>query len=98
MASQARLEASGTTKFSLLAAAAGKASSATASTSASLFGIRSEIAARLNRDGIPSPSGGEWNHQVFIAGGGSGKGIIGNRIYIGELVWNPIGDRCPTES
>ncbi len=47
-----------------------------------------EIAARLNRDGIPSPSGGKWNHTVFIAGGGNGKGIIGNPIYIGELVWN----------
>lgn len=47
-----------------------------------------EIAARLNRDGIPSPSGGKWNHTVFIAGGGSGKGMIGNPIYIGELVWN----------
>jgi site-specific DNA recombinase len=47
-----------------------------------------EIAAGLNRDGILSPSGGKWNHTVFIAGGGNGKGIIGNRIYIGELVWN----------
>jgi site-specific DNA recombinase len=47
-----------------------------------------EIAARLNRDGIKSPTGGKWNHTVFIAGGGNGKGIIGNRIYIGELVWN----------
>lgn len=47
-----------------------------------------EIAARLNRDGIPSPSGGKWNHTTFIAGGGNGKGIIGNPIYIGELVWN----------
>ena len=46
------------------------------------------IAAGLNRDGIPSPSGGEWNHTVFIAGGGSAKGMIGNRIYVGELVWN----------
>lgn len=47
-----------------------------------------EIAAGLNRDGILSPSGGKWNHTVFIAGGGNGKGIIGNPIYIGELVWN----------
>jgi DNA invertase Pin-like site-specific DNA recombinase len=46
------------------------------------------IAAGLNRDGILSPSGGKWNHTVFIAGGGNGKGIIGNRIYIGENVWN----------
>lgn len=47
-----------------------------------------DIAANLNADGIPSPSGGLWNHQAFGAGGGSGKGILGNRIYIGELVWN----------
>jgi DNA invertase Pin-like site-specific DNA recombinase len=47
-----------------------------------------EIAARLNAEGIPSPSGGKWNHQVFIAGGGNAKGMIGNRIYIGELFWN----------
>jgi site-specific DNA recombinase len=47
-----------------------------------------DIAARLNADGIPSPAGGLWNHQAFGAGGGSGKGILGNRIYIGELVWN----------
>jgi len=47
-----------------------------------------EIAGRLNRNAIPSPSGSAWNHTVFIAGGGSGRGIIGNRIYVGELVWN----------
>lgn len=46
-----------------------------------------EIAGRLNRNAIPSPSGSAWNHTVFIAGGGSGRGIIGNRIYVGELVW-----------
>jgi site-specific DNA recombinase len=47
-----------------------------------------DIATRLNAEGIPSPSGGLWNHQGFGAGGGSGKGILGNRIYIGEAVWN----------
>ena len=47
-----------------------------------------EIAARLNAEGIPSPSGGKWNHQVFIAGGGNGKGIISNPIYVGRLTWN----------
>jgi len=41
-----------------------------------------EIAGRLNRNAIPSPSGSAWNHTVFIAGGGSGRGIIGNRIYV----------------
>ncbi len=47
-----------------------------------------EIAARLNQEGIASPSGGAWNHTVFIAGGGNSKGIISNPIYIGKLVWN----------
>jgi site-specific DNA recombinase len=47
-----------------------------------------EMAARLNAEGILSPSGGKWNHQVFTAGGGNGKGIIGNEIYRGKLVWN----------
>jgi DNA invertase Pin-like site-specific DNA recombinase len=47
-----------------------------------------EIAARLNAEGIPSPSGGLWNHQVFIAGGGNGKGMISNAIYVGRLHWN----------
>jgi DNA invertase Pin-like site-specific DNA recombinase len=47
-----------------------------------------EIAARLNAEGIPSPSGGLWNHQVFIAGGGNGKGMVSNAIYIGQLHWN----------
>jgi site-specific DNA recombinase len=47
-----------------------------------------EIAVRLNREGIPGPAGGKWNHQGFTAGSGSGKGMISNPIYIGELVWN----------
>lgn len=47
-----------------------------------------EIAQRLNNEGVPAPGGGLWNHQCFIAGGGSGKGMLSNRIYIGELVWN----------
>ncbi len=44
------------------------------------------IAAGLNRDGIPSPDGGIWNHQTFV-GGRLGRGMIGNPIYIGHLVW-----------
>ncbi len=49
------------------------------------------IAADLTREGIPSPSGGKvWNHQNLATGGSKGgkPGILGNRIYIGELVWN----------
>jgi DNA invertase Pin-like site-specific DNA recombinase len=47
-----------------------------------------DMAAQLNREGIKSPTGGVWNHNIFTAGCGNGKGIIGNRIFIGELVWN----------
>jgi DNA invertase Pin-like site-specific DNA recombinase len=47
-----------------------------------------EIAAGLTRDGMPTPSGGKnWNHQTFV-GGSYARGFIGNRIYIGEIVWN----------
>jgi site-specific DNA recombinase len=48
------------------------------------------IAAGLTRDGIPTPTGGtEWNHQCFVSGGGIKKGgMLGNRVYIGELIWN----------
>ncbi|MGY4433967.1 site-specific DNA recombinase [Bradyrhizobium sp. F1.13.1] len=48
-----------------------------------------EIAAGLTRDGIPTPSGGKfWNHQTFTGGRGGKRGMIGNRLYIGELIWN----------
>jgi len=49
-----------------------------------------KIAAGLTRDGIPTPGGGaEWNHQSLVSGGGKKRGgILGNRLYIGELIWN----------
>lgn len=47
-----------------------------------------KIAMGLSRDGIPSPSGAaRWSHQTLI-GGTYGKGLLGNRLYIGESVWN----------
>lgn len=47
-----------------------------------------EIASALTRDNIPTPTGGsDWNHQTFV-GGGEKNGLIGNRLYIGEIVWN----------
>ena len=46
------------------------------------------IALGLTNDGVPTPSGGKhWNHQTFV-GGSYARGIIGNRMYIGELQWN----------
>lgn len=47
-----------------------------------------DIAIGLTRDNIPSPKGSaNWNHQTFV-GGGEKNGLIGNRLYIGEIVWN----------
>lgn len=47
-----------------------------------------DIANGLTRDNIPSPAGArEWSHQSFIGGGGK-TGLLGNRLYIGELTWN----------
>lgn len=55
-----------------------------------------EIAADLSREGVLSPSATRhknkagrttWNHQC-IAGGPHGRGILGNKLYIGEIHWN----------
>jgi len=47
-----------------------------------------DIALGLTRDGIASPNGAEaWSQQTFMGGGARG-GMIGNRIYIGELTYN----------
>jgi site-specific DNA recombinase len=47
------------------------------------------IAERLNADGIYSPAGKQWTHQAIGNGPQKyGKGIINNRLYLGELHWN----------
>ena len=55
-----------------------------------------DIAAVLTREGVPSPGATRhknkagrttWNHQC-ITGGRHGRGIIGNKLYIGEIHWN----------
>jgi site-specific DNA recombinase len=46
------------------------------------------IALALTHEKIPAPNGGEtWSHQTFLGGGGK-AGMLGNRLYIGELVYN----------
>jgi DNA invertase Pin-like site-specific DNA recombinase len=47
-----------------------------------------KIAADLNREGIPSPSGKHWNHQTLVGGMLGRRGMLGNQLYIGKLVWN----------
>ena len=39
-------------------------------------------------EGIPSPSGAHWNYQGIVGGSETGRGLIHNRLYIGELVRN----------
>lgn len=51
---------------------------------------RLEIAAGLNRDGIPGPNGKPWGSSTIIGNAARGTGIINNRLYLGELVWNRL--------
>ena len=51
-------------------------------------GTPREIAARLNDDAIPSPSGGKWNASTINGSPQRGVGILHNEIYGGRLVWN----------
>lgn len=47
-----------------------------------------DICVGLTRDGILSPGGANrWNPQTLI-GASYGKGMLGNRIYVGEITWN----------
>lgn len=46
------------------------------------------IAAALNRDGIAGPRGGLWQAGTLRGQAGRDTGILRNRLYIGELVWN----------
>jgi site-specific DNA recombinase len=46
------------------------------------------IAADLTREAVPTPSGGAaWNYTSFL-GSANRYGILQNRLYIGEIVWN----------
>ena len=46
------------------------------------------IAAALNRDGIASPRGGEWNASTIRGDRKKLVGILNNPLYSGVLVWN----------
>ena len=47
-----------------------------------------KIAQALNREGIPAPRGGGWSSSTINGNKQRGNGILNNRLYIGELVWN----------
>jgi site-specific DNA recombinase len=46
------------------------------------------IAAQLNAESIPCPSGREWGQSTINGNRRRGTGILNNELYIGQLVWN----------
>ncbi len=46
------------------------------------------IARRLNEEGLKGPRGGLWSEGAIRGHARVGTGILRNRLYIGELVWN----------
>jgi len=44
-----------------------------------------QIVERLNAEGVPAPRGKDWNLYTILSGGS--KGMLGNPIYKGEIVW-----------
>jgi site-specific DNA recombinase len=47
-----------------------------------------EIAAALNREGVPAPKGGCWNASTINGSKKRGNGILRQHLYAGRLVWN----------
>lgn len=46
-----------------------------------------KIAQALNRDGIPSPRGGEWSQSTINGQHGRATGILNNPIYVGTVTY-----------
>jgi len=46
------------------------------------------IAAALNKEGVPNPSGKAWAQSTLNGNRKRGVGILNNEIYIGRLIWN----------
>ena len=47
-----------------------------------------QIVSALNADGVPSPRGGKWNSSTVNGSAQRRNGLIVNRLYAGEIVWN----------
>ncbi|HYI27573.1 MAG TPA: recombinase family protein [Bradyrhizobium sp.] len=47
-----------------------------------------EICAGLNRDRLAGPRGGRWSASTINGSRSRQNGILSNRLYIGEIVWN----------
>ena len=47
-----------------------------------------DIAATLNREGIPGPKSGLWNASTIAGSRKRANGILENSLYVGRIVWN----------
>lgn len=47
-----------------------------------------QIVGGLNAEGIPGPRGGKWNASTINGSRERQNGILQNRLYAGEIVWN----------
>ncbi|GGB09893.1 resolvase [Brucella endophytica] len=46
------------------------------------------IAAALNKEGVPAPTGGDWGFSTINGNPKRGNGILNNEVYVGKIVWN----------
>jgi hypothetical protein len=46
------------------------------------------IAKALNREGVPGPRGGKWTASLILGNAVREIGLLRNRLYAGERVWN----------
>jgi DNA invertase Pin-like site-specific DNA recombinase len=47
-----------------------------------------QIAARLNREAVPSPRGGQWNASTINGNRRRRNGILNNELYAGRIIYN----------
>ena len=47
-----------------------------------------QIAARLNREAVPSPRGGQWNASTINGNRKRRNGILNNELYAGRIIYN----------
>ena len=47
-----------------------------------------QIAARLNREAVPSPRGGQWNASTINGSRRRRNGILNNELYAGRIIYN----------
>src|SRR5829696_8159941 len=48
------------------------------------------IAASLNAEGVPGPTGEAWGSSTIHGNPKRGTGILNNELYLGRLVWNRL--------